>query len=341
MPETTCLECGRRILEATAVCPRCGHTLDPPPLDKLGAYVGEMWDSHYRGQFRRILDAEARGEKPGSMWNWAAALAPFSLWFLYRRLYAAFFAFLMLHLLIRAIGAPFLLVLLIVQGCRADKLLFQKAREVVRRAGENADVAWLHRRGKPLALAVWLPLLIPFIIPVLIAWSVPDHRPAQDGQAFTAAEAPPEVRVFTSQDGQTQITVPGAWQPLVSSNALLQLKVGNARTGEQVVTVTDAKTAIPPGVDLEWHAQASLKDLRERMRSSTVSEPVPMVIGGNSAVQYEILNNSDFPATVWWLTAIETPRNFHRIYATTGQNQTTASRWLVQEAILSFQETPR
>lgn len=68
---------------------RAGTT--PFSDERMAAYVGPRWESTYRAKLARFI------EDPSftPTWNWAAAVgSPF--WFLYRKLYMAFLAFLIL-----------------------------------------------------------------------------------------------------------------------------------------------------------------------------------------------------------------------------------------------------
>jgi len=144
-------------------------------LERLAAYVGPNWDSHFKKPFASLL--RERLEPPstaGWTWNWPAALVP--LWFLYRRLYAPFFGFLLLYGLISAIdsaaagtldgGSPFALLFFgqaILMGWAGDRLLFRKAyAEVI--GTENVDL--LKERGTPNAGCLWGLLLAVLVIVV-------------------------------------------------------------------------------------------------------------------------------------------------------------------------------
>lgn len=59
--------------------------------ERMAAYIGPRWESTYRAKLARFIEDPAFTPT----WNWAAALgSPF--WFLYRKLYLSFLAFLIL-----------------------------------------------------------------------------------------------------------------------------------------------------------------------------------------------------------------------------------------------------
>lgn len=341
MPFKICLECGREISVADTVCPRCGRSVETYPLDGLWAYVGENWHSHYHRQFQRLLGVERTGVDPGWMWNWSAALTPF--WFLYRRLYGAFFFYLTLHLVFGAFGLT--LVIAIVQGCQGDKLLYRKAYSVVRRAGEGVDPAWLARRGKPQAWVAWSPVVGVVLIGILSAVVVPKF--AKGGSSQLAAEQQNATgpliaqrpKVVLSRDGATQLTVPASWSTQHASNESLQIHVGMPAMGHLVSTWTDSKADIAIGMDLNGYGRLVRDDLRKRLPGSVVSDPLLLTIHGSSAIQYEITDMSDSLPFAVWLTVLETPRNYHRVVAMTDLHRAAESRKLFEEIIQTFKES--
>jgi hypothetical protein len=317
-------------------------------MARLRAYIGPNWDTHYEKQFQRLVTTQRTGEGAGWMWNWPAALTP--LWFLYRRLYGAFFLYAALHLLLGAFGMT--IPLAIVQGCRGDLLLFRKAREEVHRAGDNVDPAWLARRGQPQEWVAWLPLapLAAMVIVGMVFLFLPGRDPDANNVSRLAAEqnAPAPVagplmaqnpKAVLSRDGSTQITVPGTWNLLPTPNALLQIKVGNTAADQTVATLTDARSGVSADVDLEMYARLSAEELLNRMPpGTTVSEPIRMTINGNPAIQYELTDRTA-PPVVAWMTAVETRQNYHRVMATTGLDEVDENRPLLQEVIHTFRET--
>lgn len=140
-------------------------------LSRLRAYVGPNWDSHYEMVFRHMFARQQQGRSIGWTWNWPAALMP--LWFLYRRLYAGFFAYFAVYIVIdgtdkMVAGSPdggsavaiLFLGLVVLAGFLGDRLLFSKALEVVSRE-RKATAEELEALGRPNRWAVWvLPAII-------------------------------------------------------------------------------------------------------------------------------------------------------------------------------------
>ncbi len=139
-------------------------------LDRLRAYVGPNWESHYQDSFTRLFAARRGETNAGWTWNWPGALLP--IWFLYRRLYLAFFGFHALYVLIASLdqlaagsregGSPIALLFLgqfVLMGFVADRLFFRKAYSVVTDPAALEDAAQLGTRGRPHKWAIWVPLI--------------------------------------------------------------------------------------------------------------------------------------------------------------------------------------
>jgi hypothetical protein len=128
-------------------------------MRRLAAFVGENW-GHYEEPFRRMLKKDEAGVDIGGGWNWAAFfLSPW--WFMYRRLYVPFFAFGIglwlarsLHHAVndgqtRMLALAFIpLGIIIAQGWAADRLLFKRARQVLRE-NPDAELVRLAELGAP------------------------------------------------------------------------------------------------------------------------------------------------------------------------------------------------
>lgn len=199
-----CSQCGTKAEIADKYCQRCGTALAGIPPDPvvpglmtggsvgtvhsqpnagvavtdesgvlaaLRAYVGQNWESHYRVAFESLHHSRQSRTAAGWTWNWPAALIP--VWYLYRRLYLAFFGFLLLLTFINMIdqaaagsangGSPFallFLVQLVVMGFAGDRLLFRKAYSKVTSATAPRDEAQLRALGKPLRWVIWIPIII-------------------------------------------------------------------------------------------------------------------------------------------------------------------------------------
>jgi hypothetical protein len=333
MSLSPCLECGRQLSEEITVCPRCGQSAETFPMNRLGAYVGENWGSHYRAQFQRLLNEERGGSHAGWTWNWSAALTPF--WFLYRRLYGAFFLYALLHLCLGPFGLS--LIIAITQGTQGDRLLYRKARAVVLRAGESCDAGWLSQRGKPLAWVPWSPVAL-IAVGVLLAVVLPrmDDRASREGATQDGAPLAGAPWTSISTDGQTQITVPATWRTLADESGKMEMKVGSVTARRFVAVFTESRSKVP-GADLDAYTAWALDDYHSQVADGTASAPHALTIGGSPAIQYELSDPSD----VTWLTVIQTENNFHRVVAWTSLGQADEFRPLFQNVLESFREIPR
>jgi hypothetical protein len=360
MPLSLCPDCGNQISDAAFVCPACGRPHESPLVKRLAAYVGPNWRSHYRGQFQRLLAAERTGPRAGWTWNWSAALTPF--WFLYRRLYGHFCVFFALNLILWIIAAGssasaegsddgnpaglFIVILFLVQGYRADRLLFDKAMTAVRQAGERRGAEWLAAEGRPLAWVPLAPLGMVVAGIIITMMTVPPSTEANGYRAPAAAaiaEKPPIVpnpMVFASGGGEIQITGPGSWHTFQDLNESAELQVGNERDDHFLIVLSESKADLSSRVTLQRYDEFAVAQLRERLTDDTISKPRTLTIQGRSAIQHVVRGTQEHSRVVYWVTTIETPRNFHRVFAWTRVSRASATEPMLLEVIGSFRENP-
>ena len=338
----SCTDCGTRYPDADSACPACGHCNESRQLAALRSYVTDNWSSHYAGPFERLLGEELRGQKAGWTWNWSAAFTP--LWFLYRRLYWAFIGFTTLHLVTLGMLTP---VLFVVQGYWGDRLLFRKARAVLRVAGPHPDFARLIWLGRPLA---WVPFL-PFapLVVAIFALVTPDGRGSAAG--LRAGDEPgnprneqpaTETKVVFSADGLSQVTVPGSWRPMPEMSEEEGIEAGSVAADQYVASVAESRIDLDSALDLAAYARWALDEARNRVTADSTSEARPLTVQGRSAIQYEIRGTTDrHIRVVYWVTVIETPHHFHRVFTWTLLSRASESEALLQDVVGSFRETTR
>jgi hypothetical protein len=303
-------------------------------MARLRTYIGPNWDSHYEQPFQELLTAERTGAKPAGMWNWAAALTPF--WFWYRRLYGAFFLYGALNLFFLLVDTAvdavargqgstsifmFWIPLAVVQGRRADRLLYRKARKDV--ASEDRGPQWLAWRGQPLS---WVPGVA---VGLIIGWKpllilvLASSAPVNNFQAQDAATAPVDEQpvantptVITASDGQSQITIPPHWGALTGLNQYAEIQVGSIRDEEFLIAMTVSKALLPPEVTLEHYVRQAVEEMQqEKVNKNSVYSARYLTIQDQPAIQYVIRGNHSDGDWVFWITCIETPENFHRVLA--------------------------
>ncbi len=202
MSLTTCPECDGQVSINANICPHCGNPLggsDLSPTEHDGAsgmdderwlelFIGANWYEHYRERIEGFL----LGDRAAASWNWAAFFVPG--WYLYRKLYGWFFAFLALssgfYILVSVAAvaeAPKLTLLFVagyfavpfLQGMFGDYLVYKRGRRVVDGARSRFDSATARRAvtnmGGTSVIALLL-LLLPFgviFIGMLAAIAIP------------------------------------------------------------------------------------------------------------------------------------------------------------------------
>ena len=197
---------------------RAAHEPPPGPSteEHLNAlFVGRNWGGYYKRQFDHLT---AHGGRFEVTWNWAAALAPG--WYLYRKLWLPFLAWVGLsYVLIAVVGALtpgsdgqlvaalFMVAgLLIGQGMLGNFLLFRRAHRVIADVGSVYDsgqvrAAEVSRRG---GVALWAPVVIVggygiVVIGILAAIAIPRFANTKE-KAYIASMKADLRNLVTAQE---------------------------------------------------------------------------------------------------------------------------------------------
>jgi Tfp pilus assembly protein PilE len=219
-----CPECEREISAEAETCPHCGHPLQDPSDDLydsdeslLEAYVGPNWFDHYRSRFLEYL----ADQRTAAAWNWAAFFVPG--WYLYRKLYGWWFAFIGLWIVcwtiqgVAAIAGSESLALIawiggmfgvpILQGMFGDFLVYGRGIRVIeetRRAfsdREQVRRAVSNRGGTSLGAAALLIFLVIVVwIGILAAIAIPKFASTKE-KAYQAAMRSDLRNLAAAQEG--------------------------------------------------------------------------------------------------------------------------------------------
>ena len=197
MALTNCPECDGQVSTDALTCPHCGHPLtgvipqsqsmrqaDGAEVNEdeslLEVYVGSNWFVHYQDRFMRFL----REDRSPISWNWAACFVPG--WYLYRKLYGWFFAFVALSFVIgiAQFGAAFAggntLVLLatlayfavpVLQGMYGDYLVYRRSRRVINHVrATTADADTARRAVSDYGGTSFVAPLVLLLLPLAVVW---------------------------------------------------------------------------------------------------------------------------------------------------------------------------
>ncbi|HEU0054195.1 MAG TPA: hypothetical protein VFQ39_13505 [Longimicrobium sp.] len=344
-----CLGCRYSFAESAPQCPHCGCANDTGPLlSRMRIYIGQNWE-RYHEPFVKLLNAERTGTGAGWTWNWAAAfLLP---WFLYRRLWGAFFLLLLGHLVL----LPFKLgiVLFVLQGYLADRLLFEKARREVANPALANDLGRIAMRGEPALWAVWtfvgaifgLPVLVMVAMGVVGAASAPaDDTGGDVADAFTreviqSAERSTATafKEVAGSDGRSRVIVPAGWRTLDELDEDAVIRVGDPPKRVFLV-LRFPRADIGPGATLERVAERMGEVRREALTEVSAEPPRAMTVGGHRARQYETRGVDHMIRYVVWDTMVETPTAYYHLVAYTFASDGEAAEPVFREVIDSFRE---
>lgn len=353
------LQPGAPMYEAPAAYPGSAPAANPQAevMERLRAYVGPRWESHYRRAFEKLLKAQRSGSGAPWTWNWCAF---FLAWFLYRRLYTAFTVLALVRvlllwpfivasvtfiagaplerLLIRFLfGAALFFFMIVLQCWLADRLLFDKALAA---AGAVKDPARLSRAGKPTWWLIWVPAMAAFYLfapsaSIVMYYFKPTPAPPPPP---VAAPLPPPAREVTSADGRIALTVPHHWQPMPGLEDGARIQVGNRAAEQYLLVRTESKDGLPRGMDARRHAETVVDGLRGRLKVESVSNPRHTFVSQHPAVRYEVLGTEDGQRRMYFLTSIENRRELHTVIAWTPITGADSTRTTYREALYSFRE---
>jgi hypothetical protein len=353
------LQPGAPLSHAPAAYPGSAPAAGPHAemMERLRAYVGPRWESHYRRTFEKLLMAQRGGASAPWTWNWSAL---FLAWFLYRRLYAAFAVFAAIRvfllwpfivasvtfiagapierLLIRFVfGGALFFVMIVVQCWLADRLLFDRALAA---AGAARDPARLSRAGKPMWWPIWVPVMLAFYLfaPGSSYFLFYYEPPPAPPKPVAAAPLPPPAQEVTSADGRIALTVPHHWQKMTGVDDDARIQVGNRAAEQYLLVRTESRDDLPRGVDAARHAETVVDGLRGRMKVESVSNPRTATVSRHRAVRYEVLGTEDGQRRMYFLTSIENERELHTVIAWTPLTGADSTRTTYREVLYSFRE---
>jgi len=188
------------------------------PADHLNAlFIGRNWGGFYKARFDRFI---ANGGRFEATWNWAAAFAPG--WFLYRKLWLAFFAWAALGYLLMVLAGALVplgpgaasvawlfatLAVVAAQGLSGNFLLFRRGQRLIADVtsvydAPQARAAEVARRG---GVAAWVPWVIGavWVLAVVVgigaAILIPDFANTKD-KAYVAGMKADLRNLVTAQE---------------------------------------------------------------------------------------------------------------------------------------------
>lgn len=144
--------------------------------------------------------------------------------------------------------------------------------------------------------------------------------------------------VLTSADGKFQLTIPGDWR---QDNALLdeaEIKASQ-RSGElYVIVLTESKEDFAEDVTLEKFTELTSEAMKANVVTPETTEPVPLSIHGNRAMQYELRGTVDSMKVAYINTTVETSAHYHQVIAWTLRSRFDKNQAALRAVVQTFKE---
>ena len=142
--------------------------------------------------------------------------------------------------------------------------------------------------------------------------------------------------VLTSEDGKFQLTLPAGWRKETQLNEQASLQ-GSYRSRElYIALLTDTKADFTGEVSLADFTSLTRNRMVTEISPTKTTEPVPIMVNGNRALQYEIHAAVEGIKAAYIITTIETPEHYHQILTWTLASRFDQNRGTLLEVTQSF-----
>lgn len=144
--------------------------------------------------------------------------------------------------------------------------------------------------------------------------------------------------VVTSNDGKSQLTVPGAWKVQTRLNEEAGLQVGNPVAEQYAIIISESKEDFTEEMTLEDFTGLIRQNAEELIKDPIISENKSLIINGYPAKQFEVAGSIDNIKAKWIYTLIDAPENYHQIMAWTLASRYEQNKPVLLEVTNSFKE---
>ncbi len=146
-------------------------------------------------------------------------------------------------------------------------------------------------------------------------------------------------QVMTNTDGTYQLTVPGNWSKQTDLNKEATLQAANPREELYVIVIKEPKTDFPKSATIDTVTDLVKDNAREAITNATFTEPLPTLINGNFARQFEVGGNVSNIDAKYLYTVIETQQYYYQVMTWTLADRFTKNKAKMRDVCNSFKET--
>jgi len=147
-----------------------------------------------------------------------------------------------------------------------------------------------------------------------------------------------EPQVIISNDGSSQLTIPGNWSKQTGLNAEATLQVANPREELYAIIIRETKSDFPSGTTLDTVVGIVEDNARKAISGAEVSAITPTTIGGFPAKQLEVGGTVSGLKAKYLYAVVESPTSFYQIMTWTLDARYGSNKPKMQEVINSFKE---
>jgi hypothetical protein len=144
---------------------------------------------------------------------------------------------------------------------------------------------------------------------------------------------------LTSADGRYEITVPGGWREDRELNAQADLTASNRLQELYVVILNENKQDFADDSTLQNFTWTKRESGMSYVSSQVTTDPMPIIINGYPAMQFEVHGVVDHMKIGYIVTTIETSGSYHYVISWTLESAFAANKAALQQVIQSFKET--
>lgn len=142
--------------------------------------------------------------------------------------------------------------------------------------------------------------------------------------------------VLTSQDGKFQLTLPAGWRTETELNEEASLQGSNRSRELYVALLTDTKSDFEGDVSLADFTSVTRNHMVTQIHPTKTTEPTPVTINGNPALQYEVHAAVEGIKAAYIITNVETSEHYHQILTWTLASRFEENRGVLLEVSQTF-----
>lgn len=148
-----------------------------------------------------------------------------------------------------------------------------------------------------------------------------------------------QPQTIVSNDGKSQITVPGMWKKETELNDLATLQASNAFNELYVVSIPQSKADFTEEITLETITNFARDEVKSWVNDAQMSEAVPVSINGYAGRQFEVGGAVQGVKAKYIYTVLDAPENYYQILAWTLASRYEGNKEKLLEVVNSFKET--